>query len=704
MTRALSRAALAGVLLLAGPRPAPEARPLTRVETAADLARGQADGMAVSQEGHLFLAPALSRVGRLDAAQVWSIVADASGDLLLGTGPDGAILRLRSSGEPVLLHALDQPLVTALAIGPDGSLFAGSAPDGLIYRIDREGRARIWAETGERYVWALAVSDEGRIFAGTGERGRILEILPSGDSEVLFDGDESHIVSLSAVHGGDLLAGGGGRGLVYRVDPDGHALVLHDDELPEVVALAAMPDGAVLAAFVASPVAEARRPAVRLKLPDGVEVGTADESLGMLDASSGPTLQGVIEGLTPEAREVPTDLRGRVVRIAPDGAVTEIWRSTREAPFALALDGRGRPLFGTGEPARLYRVEPGGDVALLATLDEAQATGILRVSDSIYLATSNPASIYRAGEAPAAAGAFVSQPFDASGPAHWGTIRWKAEGPSGGAEFYTRTGNSLVADSTWSAWSPALTDASGSAIVNPDGRYLQWRVRQVAGVADTSRMSEVTVDYEPYNRPPILRDFRVEGPSAQVGPLRFRWSTLDIDGDPVDVAIRYRRQEGDSEWRIAAEVQTEGTAGAAGPRAFAVEGSFMWVTDALEEGNYTVRASVTDQPGNPPGDGKSAAVEPELRVILDRTPPRIEVGAGADGSIEVTLEDGVSAIRSLEVRQAGRLSFTARPLDGVADSPVERYRLSFPKDSTGGLSLRGVDAAGNQVESPLPGG
>ncbi len=692
------RAALGGVVLLTLLRPFPEARPLTRVETPQDLARGQAQGMAVSREGSLFLAPALERLDRLEAAQVWSIAADGAGDLFLGTGTEGAILRLRSSGAPVLLHALDQPLVTALAMGPDGGLLAGSAPGGRIYRIDRDGRARSWAETDERYVWALAVSDDGRIFAGTGERGRILEILPSGEPKVLFDGDEPHIVTLTAIQGGNLLAGGASRGLVYRVDFDGHALVLHDDELPEAVALQALPDGAVLAALVASPAAEARQPAVRLRLPEGAEVGTADESLGMLDPSPGPTLHGVIEGLAPETGDSSTDLRGRVVRIGPDGAVTEVWRSTREAPFALALDGHGRALFGTGEPARLYRVEAGGDVALLATLAEAQTTELLRVSDSIYLATSNPASIYRADLEPAATGSFVSQPFDASGPARWGRIRWKAEGTSGGTELYTRTGNSLVADATWSAWSPALTEASGSAIVNPDGRYFQWRVRQIGGPGSATRLSDVTVDYEPYNRAPVLRDFRVEGTNAPVGPLRFRWSTLDLDGDSVDVAIHYRLRDPDSEWRIAAEVQTGATAGDM------VEGSFTWATDALEEGTYRVRASASDQPGNPQGHAKSAAKEPELEVVLDRTPPRIEVGAGADGSIEVTLEDRGSVIRSLELHQAGRLRFTARPLDGVADSPVERYRLTFPPDGAGALLLRGFDAAGNQVEHPLTGG
>jgi len=678
---------LAAVFLLAAALAPAAAGTLTRVEAPAELAAGRADGMAISSRGRLFLSPRISIVGRTDAAHVWSLTADAQGRLYLGTGPDGRVLQLATSGEVSRFHTIEQPMVTALAVTADGRLLAGSAPDGVIYRIDDGGRAEVWAETGERYVWALAVGASGRVFAGTGERGRIIEILPSGKTDVLFDSAEPHIVSLAPLPDGDLLAGGAGRGLVYRVDREGHALVLHDDELPEAVAIAAAPDGGVVAAFVAPPEAERRRPAVRLRLPDGVRVGAAGESVGRLEESSGPTVRGVIEGLPLEAAATPARLRGRVVRIGPDGEVSETWRSTSEAPFCVAHDGQGRLLFGTGEPARLYRVEPGDEVALLATLEEAQATELMRADGTLYLATSNPASIYRVDERVGESGSFLSRPFDAGAPARWGTIRWNADEDSGNTEFYTRTGNSWDPDATWSAWSPALTEGAGSAIVNPDGRFLQWRVRhRSGGGGGETHLSGVTVDYEPHNRPPRLHGFRLDDEPPSDGSFRFVWSSSDPDGDPVDVAISFRPHDG-GEWTEAGGSVTIGD-----------EGNFVWQVDELAEGAYRVRAVATDQPGNPPGEARIASERPEMHVVVDRTPPRIEVAEAADGTLEVRLSDRHSVIRRLELIRDGRVRFTFRPLDGVADSQDERFRVRLPADPAAGWTLRGIDAAGNEIE------
>ena len=61
--------------------------------------------------------------------------------------------------------------------------------------------------------------------------------------------------------------------------------------------------------------------------------------------------------------------RGKILRIRPSGHAVELWRSTEQAVFSIAVDAEGRSLFGTGEPARLYEIE-GTAVTLLASLDE----------------------------------------------------------------------------------------------------------------------------------------------------------------------------------------------------------------------------------------------------------------------------------------------------------------------------------------------
>jgi len=686
---------LLGAVLAAVAGGAVPARPRTRIESAADLARGRAQGIAISAAGRLSAAPRVSRVGRVEALQVWSLVVGEDGRLFAGTGPDGQIVRLDSAGSSASFHRADRPLVTALALPPGGELLAATAPDGAIYRIRADGTARRWSETGERYVWALAPAADGRLFAGSGERGRVLEILESGDPAVYFDSGDTHIVSIAPTRDGQLIVGGAGNGVVYRIDPEGHALALYDDDLAEVVAAVPAEDGAVFAALLARLRAEPRPPALRLRLPEADEVGSADEGLGPLE--DGPTLRGRIEGL-PAVEAPPVEaVRGRVVRIDPDGRVTELWASDREAPLCAALDRLGRLWFGTGEPARLRRIERDGTVSLLATLDEGQATRLLLTEAGAgFLATSNPAAIYRVGPGTAGDGVFVSEPIDAGALARWGTIRWQVERSPAEAELYTRTGNSAVPDPTWSAWSPALTDTSGSSIVNPDGRYLQWRVLRLGEAV----VFDVALDYEPYNRPPALRSFRLDLPARPEGPMRLRFAAADPDGDRVEVRIEARAAD-DAGWKLAGTVPLE-EPGPAGGDVAPREGSFSWGTRELAEGTYELRAIVSDAPANPPGEGHEADAGPPLRVVIDRTPPRIEVRHGGDGWYEVTVEDAHSPIRRLEVVESGRVSHAARPLDGVCDSRAERFRL--PRSGIGdesGRILRGTDAAGNVGESAL---
>ncbi len=667
----------------------------TWTEAPADLMKGEADGIAISKKGMLFTAPRLSRLGvgeMPDHPQhVWSMASDARGNIYLGTGPTGRIVKITPSGSQTAFFTVEEPLVTSLAVMPTGELIAGASPGGSIYRIGPDGAGTLWSETEERYIWALAVSDDGTVYAGTGERGAVLKINRSGGSSVFFDSDEPHITALLPLPDGRFLAGGSGRGLVYEIDSEGNAIVLFDGDLPQVTALATEASGAVLAALAAPPAREAIRPSVRLRLPDGVQVGRTDETVGSLEEREGPLLRGTIEGLPEEDGAARAELRGRLVRIMPEGEIAELWSSTGEAPFCLWAGRDGDALLGTGEPARLYDVDGEGDVALLASMDEAQATGLLRVGRSIFLATSNPAASYRLEQGGAETGVFISRPFDAGGPARWGSIRWRVEGIADRAELYTRTGNSKEPDRTWSAWSPALTDPANSRVVNPDGRFMQWRARLVGSQGGGTRLSSVSVTFEPYNRPPSVRTFRLEGDGIHVsGEAVFDWSASDPDGDDVEMRLRYRpaRSAG---WSTAPSVSlpTSGT-----------ESRLVWDTSGVEEGSYEIQALATDQGANALGEGHEVAVEPPMLLTIDRTPPEIEIRFTGGESIEVILSDRLSEIRRLELRRDGNVLFSIRPSDGMCDSRVEIFRLERALQGDG-WSLRGEDAAGNAVEQPL---
>lgn len=685
----------------------------TWTESATNLKQGNSDGVAVTARGRLFLAPRLLRLGGERAsggtAHVWSIASDARGNVFLGTGPEGRILKVGPSGAEKLLYTVAEPMVTALAVLSGGDLLAGTAPEGKIYRIHPDGKGEVWCETGERYVWSLAVGREGTVFAGTGEQGIIFEIDRTGKAEPLFDSDEPHITSLLATPDGELLAGGAGRGLVYRIGRKNDVRVLQDDALAEVSALALEADGSIVAALVAPPEAEPRPPEVRIQVPQAAAVGTSPESVADLEDRERPTLEGIIEGLpgTAEPRAGKHGTRGRVIRIAPDGAVNELWHSGTEAPFCLALGPDGRPLFGTGEPARIYRADADGDVELLATLMEGQVTGLVETQAAIVAATSNPAATYRLERDTSETGLFVSRPFDAEASARWGTIRWRPE-RSGAerVELATRTGGSAEPDSTWSVWSPPLTDPQGSPIPSPDGRFLQWRARLTKGAGGNSRLSDVSVSYVPHNRVPSLESLRLDPAAMAItNSANFRWSAWDPDGDPIAVVVQYRGI-GSTDWKTALRVEApaHGTGVSEyGDEVRWKEGKATWDVTEVPEGTYEVRAVASDQAANPHEGGKESAAEPPLPLIVDRTPPDLETRLLLDGSVEMTATDSLSPIRRLEVVEGDRVLFVARPLDGVCDSWRESFKLSTLEAGPVGVRrLRAMDSAGNSTERQVP--
>jgi hypothetical protein len=425
-----------------------------------------------------------------------------------------------------------------------------------------------------------------------------------------------------------------------------------------------------------------------------------------LDTRQTPALQGVIEGLPAAAADDTVPLRGKVVRLSPDGGVVELWRSRAEAPFALALDSGGRPVFATGEPAKLWRVEGPDEIALLATLKEAQATAFAQAAGmAIVAATSNPAAAYRLETEPAESGTFLALPADAGSVARWGTVRWRSTGTGGRVELFTRTGNCEDPDGTWSAWSPAQVESQGRPAANPEGRYFQWRARMTSAASDGPRIDGVTASYATRNRAPSIRDFRVDPATGAISAkATLRWSSADPDGDGVTVTIQARKA-GASAWATA--VVTEAPPVKPSDPTFGNDGSSKdgkgtWDTASWDEGRYELRAVATDQSANAPGEGLEADTEMSLPVAVDRTPPSITTKRSG-GTLEVVVEDALSPVARLEVIAAGRVLFSPRCEDGVCDNTKETFRFPTPRSGQDEpWSLKATDAAGNAAETPAP--
>ena len=98
--------------------------------------KGEPDGVSLTREGTVTLAPAYKRVADTGEDFVWALSVDEDKTLYIGTGTEGRIYMLKpDSDRAELLFDSPEVHIFSLAIGADGALYAGTSPGGLIYRI-----------------------------------------------------------------------------------------------------------------------------------------------------------------------------------------------------------------------------------------------------------------------------------------------------------------------------------------------------------------------------------------------------------------------------------------------------------------------------------------------------------------------------------------------------------------------------------------
>src|SRR6266699_4604672 len=110
----------------------------------ADLLKGEAHGISISDTGVVTLAPALTQLFNTEQAYVWSTAIDSAGNVYLGTGHDGKLFRVTPDGKGSLLYKASELDVTAIAIANDGTIFAATSPDGKVYRVSVDGKAEVY--------------------------------------------------------------------------------------------------------------------------------------------------------------------------------------------------------------------------------------------------------------------------------------------------------------------------------------------------------------------------------------------------------------------------------------------------------------------------------------------------------------------------------------------------------------------------------
>src|SRR5436190_19772566 len=174
----------------------------------AELLKGEARGVSITDAGVLTLAPNMTQLFNTDQAYIWASAVDSAGNVYLGTGHDGKLFKVTPDGKGALLYKAAELDLTALAVAKDGAIFAATSPDGKVYRVTSDGKAEVYFEPGAKYIWSLAVLPDGSLVVGTGDKGKLYRVRAAGakpDSSLLISTNQTHVISLAVTKQGEII-------------------------------------------------------------------------------------------------------------------------------------------------------------------------------------------------------------------------------------------------------------------------------------------------------------------------------------------------------------------------------------------------------------------------------------------------------------------------------------------------------------------
>jgi sugar lactone lactonase YvrE len=708
------------ILITLGVVPALAGEPIVwDLGSRAELLKGEARGISISDTGVVSLAPEAVQVFNTEQAYVWSAAIDPAGNIYLGTGHDGKLFRVGADGKGSLLFKASELDVTALAIAKDGSVFAATSPDGKVYRVTADGKSEVYFDPADKYIWSLAILNDGSLAVGTGDNGKLYRVRAAGakpETALLVDTNQTHVMSLAVTARGDLIAGTDPGGVVLRISPEGKAFALYDSSLREIHALAPAPDGSIYALGLSDAAATAKTAASAATTDATAAAAAATTTVTSTDEAAAQT-----QPTPARSRNDLASARSAVFRILPDGGTDIVWSSTTVTAFAMLANKSG-VLIGTSDKGRIYSVTDDGRDTLLLQSSEGQISSLITRGADVFAASSNQGKLIRFGAATVKEGSYESPVRDAKLVATWGKIWWRS---NGAIELQTRSGNSERPDMSWSDWSAGYTDASGAQISSPKARFIQWRaILKNSGGSNRveARLDDVSLAFLPRNvAPEVLAitilpagvalqqqiqmqidpnieaaglDVSLFGLVAQAPPRRvfqkgarsLQWQAEDRNGDTLEYTVYYRALN-ETNFRLLKDHIRE--------TFYTVDGA------SLADGRYLFRVVASDDLDNPAAYALSGDRVSEP-VDIDNTPPVVRLVGQVQVSGErvravFDVEDTTGRIKRADVSVDGSAWREVFPDDGIADSGKEHYSLDLsivgPGEHT--ISLRAFDNSNN---------
>jgi hypothetical protein len=547
----------------------------------------------------------------------------------------------------------------------------------------------------------------GNLFVATGDAGIVYKVTPDGQGAEFFRTQETHARSMAMDADGNLIVGTEPDGLIFRVTPAGQSFVLYQTSKREVTAVA-VHEGMIYAAAMGS------RPTGSVSLSGPLPV-LPPTTPAPPASPGGPTSVRIAAApaAPPAIGSISASVAGgsEVYRIEKDGFAEPIWNSSSDLVYAIAFDGNGKPLLGTGNKGLIYRIDSNQLSTQLLNAPPTQVTGLLQGRNGmVYAVTGNVGNLYSIEPGAEPSGTFESDVLDAGDFAYWGKVHLTAETHNGNISVETRSGNVNRPQENWSPWSKVNVTALGGQINSPAARFLQYRlVVSSGGSGESPDLSVVELAYLPKNIEPrvtelemapynykqqptnlsLERNVMASGSPASLtlpgvgrkkaptvpslesvagsatlqyskGYLTARWAASDQNGDPLVFKVEIR-SKGGSEWRVLKnDLQDH---------------YYSFDTTAFPDGEYVMRISASDAPGNTPQNALTSSMESDPFTI-DNTPPEILDVTEAGGFVKFTAKDALTWVAKAEYSVDGGEWITLDPVNKVTDSQRLEYQVA----------------------------
>ncbi len=705
-----------------------------------DFLKGRLRNLSVTSDGILKPGPSMLWNAALNQPAAWAVTTTPDGTLYVGCGHQGKVVRVATDGKANSVYAGQQTEVFAIASDKSGNVFFGTSPNGAVLRLASNGTAnQIWRSPA-KYIWAIAVAADGSLYIGTGEPGEIFHIGSDGSSKtqtpdaLFYDTQQMNVTALAMAPDGSVLAGTDPNGVLYQITAPMKGSILYNSSLPEIRSIvvdsggniyAAAMGGAVSSRGAASGTTSSQAvTAVTATSPTVITVEADNEPAAVkaaTDAGRGSGVANTSGTATATVVEVSGAEKSAIYRIRPDHGVETIRSSKQENIYDLMLVG-DTVWFSSDDHSRIYKVE-GSRTTLVAEPGDGEATRLLKTNGGFTAVLSNPGRVVSFTEAGGQVATYESTVHDSTNVARWGHMQ--SFGGSAGVKFQTRTGNSARPDSTWSEWA-APNSASGNLITSPIARFVQWRAEWPAG--SSAQLTAVDLPYLPQNGAPNIRSITVtavsntnaqkstavtntssaaysitvtdtgEAPAAssatsasqsvsrlQTTQTQISWQADDPDGDKLAYSVYFRPEEA-TVWQLV--------------RSRMFENTLLLDADVFADGRYYFKIVASDSPSN----AAEFARESELvssAVLIDNTPPLLTLSKpvrdGANVDFDVDAKDNTSPLRLCEFSVDAGSWQPVEAVDGVTDSPQERFHIHVEKLKPGEhlIVVRVYDSASN---------